>query len=90
MLFYIILFKCYLYDFKSIFWSSSNTTSFNEPQPQNNTQLANNNNISKVKYATAIKLAKDAIENIKLAGYEVALEELETPNDYQIIIKVQK
>ena len=70
--------------------SMSNTTSFNEPQPQNNTQLANNNNISKVKYATAIKLAKDAIENIKLAGYEVALEELETPNDYQIIIKVKK
>lgn len=70
--------------------SMSNTTSFNEPQPQNNTQLANNNNISKVKYATAIKLAKDAIKNIKLAGYEVALEELETPNDYQIIIKVQK
>ena len=30
--------------------SMSNTTSFNEPQPQNNTQLANNNNISKVKY----------------------------------------
>lgn len=50
----------------------------------------NVNNISKIKYATAIKLAQDAVADIKKAGYNVSLEEIDTTKDYQIIIKLQK
>ena len=50
----------------------------------------NVNNISKIKYATAIKLAQDAVADIQKAGYNVSFEELDTANDYQIIIKLQK
>ena len=50
----------------------------------------NVNNISKIKYATAIKLSQDAVADIKKAGYNVSLEEIDTTNDYQIIIKLQK
>lgn len=53
--------------------------------PQNN-----DNNILNVKLATAIKLAKDSVEEIKKAGYNVKMEEIDTGNDYQIIIKVEK
>ena len=54
--------------------------------------VANNqdNDLSKVKLATAIKLAKDTADEIKKAGYNVTLEEVDGTNDYQIIIKVQK
>lgn len=48
------------------------------------------NDLSKVKLATAIKLAKDTADEIKKAGYNVTLEEVNGTNDYQIIIKVQK
>ena len=50
----------------------------------------NDNNLLKVKLATAIKLAKDSVEEIKKAGYAVKMEEIDTGNDYQIIIKVEK
>ena len=50
----------------------------------------NVNNISKIKYATAIKLAQDAVADIQKAGYNLSFEELDTANDYQIIIKLQK
>ncbi len=53
-----------------------------EPKP--------NNNINKIKYATAIKLAKSTVKDIKEAGYQVTLEEIDTANDYQILIKIQK
>ena len=49
-----------------------------------------NNNLLKVKLATAIKLAKDSAEEIKKAGYNVVLEEIDGTSDYQIIIKVEK
>lgn len=49
-----------------------------------------NSDLSKIKLATAIKLAKDSFEEIKKAGYNVDFEEIDTINDYQIIIKVQK
>ena len=49
-----------------------------------------NNDISKMKLATAIRLAKDAAEEIKNAGYNVVVEEFDGTSDYQIIIKVQK
>ena len=47
-------------------------------------------NMSKVKLATAIRLAKDTVEDIKTAGYNVTLEEVDGLEEYQIIIKVQK
>ena len=59
----------------------------NVEEPLNNNQ---NNDLFKIKLATAIRLAKDSAEEIKKAGYNVVLEELDTANDYQIIIKVQK
>ncbi|MBQ8193327.1 MAG: ParB/RepB/Spo0J family partition protein [Bacilli bacterium] len=48
------------------------------------------NNMSKVKLATAIRLAKDTVEDIKTAGYTVTMEEIDSGSDYQIIIKVKK
>ena len=59
----------------------------NDERPVENVST---DNMSKIKYATAIRLAKDTVEDIKTAGYEVSLEELDTPNNYQIIIKIQK
>ena len=47
-------------------------------------------NISKLKLATAIRLAKNTVEDIKTAGYTVTMEEVDSQKDYQIIIKVQK
>ena len=52
-----------------------------------------NNNIddlSKIKLATAIKLAKNSVEEIQNAGYSVKIEEHDTEKEYQIIIKVEK
>jgi len=56
------------------------------------TPIVNNeiNKLFKLKLATAIKLAKDSVEEIKKAGYNVKLEEIDSINDYQIIIKVEK
>ena len=48
------------------------------------------NDITKVKLATAIRLAKDSAEEIKKAGYNVVIEEVDGAKDYQIIIKVEK
>ena len=56
-------------------------------QPVTNSQ---NNDLFKIKLATAIKLAKDSADEIKKAGYNVVLEELDGRNEYQIIIKVEK
>ena len=44
--------------------------------------------LSKIKLATAIKLAKDSVEEIKKAGYNVKVEEIDTTADYQIIIRL--
>ena len=48
------------------------------------------NSINKVKLATAIKIAKDALDSITAAGYNVTMEEVDGLTDYQIIIKVEK
>ena len=70
----------------------STTMPFNETEKinLNNSSSNTDNSISKIKYATAIKLAEDTVKNIKLAGYEVKLEEIDNSNEYQIIIKIQK
>lgn len=46
--------------------------------------------MSKVKLATAIRLAKDTVEDIKTAGYKVTMEEKDLDDNYEIIIKVEK
>ena len=60
--------------------------------PNVEVQAVNNqgNDLSKIKLATAIKLAKESADEIKKAGYAVTIEEIDGQNDYQIIIKVQK
>lgn len=63
---------------------------FMSKAPTLESQSVNNDNLSKIKLATAIKVAKDALEDIKLAGYNAHMEEIEGPTDYQIIIKIQK
>ncbi len=57
---------------------------------QNNNPVSPQNNLSKIKLATAIRLAKDTVEDIKTAGYKVTLEEVDGDSDYSLIIKVQK
>ncbi|MGN1312399.1 MAG: ParB/RepB/Spo0J family partition protein [Bacilli bacterium] len=61
-------------------------------EPMTNTEVVKEtpNKMEKIKYATAIRLAKDTVEDIKTLGYNAAMEEFDTPNDYQIIIKIQK
>lgn len=50
----------------------------------------NQNNIAKIKMATAIRLAKDTLEDIKTAGYDASISEVDGQNNYQIIINIQK
>lgn len=50
----------------------------------------NQNNIAKIKMATAIRLAKDTLEDIKTAGYDASISEVDGQNSYQIIINIQK
>ena len=49
-----------------------------------------NTDVMKIKLATAIKLAKDSTDEIRKAGYNVTMEEIDNGTDYQIIIKVEK
>lgn len=54
------------------------------------TVTSENSDLSKIKLATAIKLVKDTVAEIKREGYNVTLEEVDESKDYQIIIKVEK
>lgn len=58
--------------------------------PNTNVPEKKTDNLSKVKLATAIKLAKDTVDSITAAGYNVTMEEVDGLTDYQIIIKVEK
>ena len=55
-------------------------------EPKNN----NIDNMSKIRMATAIRLAKDTLEDMKTAGYQASIEEKDDGNNYQIIINIQK
>lgn len=44
----------------------------------------------KIRMATAIRLTKDTLEEIKAAGYQASIEEKNNENNYQIIINIQK
>lgn len=61
-----------------------------EKDVPNMENIDKSNDLSKIKLATAIKLAKDTAEEIQKAGYNITIEEVDGNNDYQIIIKVQK
>ena len=50
----------------------------------------NIDNMSKIKMATAIRLAKDTVDDIKTAGYKATLQEVDNGNTYQIIINIEK
>lgn len=56
-------------------------------ETQNNKKI---DNISRMKMATAIRLAKDTLDDIKTAGYNATLEEVDDGSNYQIIINIQK
>jgi len=60
------------------------------PEVSSNAEKSSVDNLTKMRLATAIRLAKDTVEDIKTAGYSVSVEEVDTESDYQIIIKVQK
>ncbi len=47
-------------------------------------------NLSKLKLATAIKLAKDTLDDMITAGYNATMEEVDGLTDYQIVIKIEK
>lgn len=55
-----------------------------------NTNINNIDNMSKIKMATAIRLAKDTVDDIKTAGYKATLQEVDNGNTYQIIINIEK
>lgn len=61
-----------------------------EPKLDNQTPVPEEDALSKVKLATAIRLAKDTVEDIKTAGYKVTMEEVNNKENYEIIIKVEK
>ena len=46
--------------------------------------------ITRLKLATAIKLAEAAVEDISKSGYNATLEERDKGNTYEIVIKVEK
>ena len=46
--------------------------------------------ITRLKLATAIKLAEAAVEDISKSGYTATLEERDKGNTYEIVIKVEK
>ncbi len=61
-----------------------------DPKKDNQITAPEEDALSKVKLATAIRLAKDTVEDIKTAGYKVTMEEVNNKENYEIIIKVEK
>ena len=75
-------------------FEGSNISVEEKEEPMQNIEIPSTNNnlnsIDKIKLATAIKLAKDSLEEIRKAGYNATIEELDSDNEYKIIIKVEK
>lgn len=69
---------------------NDNEPKIEELTPSNTIEEPKEDNISKVKLATAIRLAKDTVEDIKTAGYKVTMEEIDNKENYEIIIRVEK
>ena len=68
-----------------------------EPEMNNSFELpkveetpAKGDAITRLKLATALKLAEAAVEDISKSGYNATLEERDKGNTYEIVIKVEK
>ena len=81
--------KSDIFDGNTVMAEDKKEKNMNEVPNAKNAEQAPNS-INKVKLATAIKLAKDALDSITAAGYNVTMEEVDGLTDYQIIIKVEK
>lgn len=46
--------------------------------------------LTKIRLATAIRLVKDTLEDIKVAGYNATIEEFDEDKEYKIVIKIEK
>lgn len=69
---------------------NDNEPKIEELTPSNTIEEPKEDNMSKVKLATAIRLAKDTVEDIKTVGYKVTMEEIDNKENYEIIIRVEK
>lgn len=76
---------------------SDNTIKVEDKKEENMIEVPNEKakepaafNLSKLKLATAIKLAKDALDDMITAGYNATMEEVDGLTDYQIVIKIEK
>lgn len=69
---------------------NDNKPKIEESTPSNTIEEPKEDNMSKVKLSTAIRLAKDTVEDIKTAGYKVTMEEIDNKENYEIIIRVEK
>ncbi len=81
--------KSDIFDGNTVMVEDKKEKNMNEVPNAKNAEQAPNS-INKVKLATAIKIAKDALDSITAAGYNVTMEEVDGLTDYQIIIKVEK
>ena len=81
--------KSDIFDGNTVMVEDKKEKNMNEVPNAKNAEQAPNS-INKVKLATAIKLAKDALDSITAAGYNVTMEVVDGLTDYQIIIKVEK
>lgn len=76
---------------------SDNTIKVEDKKEENMIEVPNEKakepapfNLSKLKLATAIKLAKDTLDDMITAGYNATMEEVDGLTDYQIVIKIEK
>lgn len=69
---------------------NENESKTEELTSSNTIEEPKEDNMSKIKLATAIRLAKDTVEDIKTAGYKVTIEEIDNKENYEIIIRVEK
>lgn len=60
------------------------------PNIQSVVEKQTNNIDTRIRMATAIRLANDTLEDIKTAGYQASIEEIDNGNNYQIIINIEK
>ena len=81
--------KSDIFDGNTVMVEDKKEKNMNEVPNAKNAEQAPNS-INKVKLATAIKIAKDALDSITAAGYNVTMKEVDGLTDYQIIIKVEK
>ncbi len=69
-----------------------NFTSLNEEEKLSDNENNNSaeSSLLKIKLATAIKVVNDSVEEMKKLGYNAEVQEIDNPQEYQIIIKVNK